>query len=119
MAAELGREYKKLRITDDEDPSNEGDGKKRIRHTFRTPQRNRALALVKVWGVENTWQETGIAKTNLKRWKKNGPHRKKGSGRKILYPLLEQRLLLFIKHNREQNKAVSVRELIAKGRMIP
>jgi hypothetical protein len=90
----------------------------RVRHSYSTPQRAKAIRLANAWGVTKTSRETTIPSPNIKRWLKNGPSRKKGSGRKLMYPELEKRLLRFIRAVRDQNKTITARNLIAKGRMI-
>ena len=63
-----------------------------------------------------TFEATNISVSNLKRWVKKGPSRKIGSGRKIMYPALETRLLEYIRRNRAVHKCVSVEKLVRKER---
>ena len=67
-----------------------------MRQSYRTPQRAKALRLVQAWGISKTSRETNIPIENLKRWIKNGPSRKKGSGRKKVYSELEERLVRWV-----------------------
>jgi hypothetical protein len=92
-AAALRSELKKIRVGQE----NEGENGARepaattssFRQPYKTPQRKRALALVAEWGIAKTSRETTIPEANLKRWAKDGPSRKRGSGRRILHPELD------------------------------
>ena len=70
-----------------------GDGLFKKRYTFDTPMRQRVLNLSDNWGVTKTSEATGIAPSNIKRWKREGPSRKTGSGRKVTYPDLDSALV--------------------------
>jgi hypothetical protein len=78
-ASELASSLKRIRESKEEDVISENA---QIRQIFDTPKRKKALELVEAWGVAKTARETGIAKSNLKRWRKSEPHRKEVSGSK-------------------------------------
>jgi hypothetical protein len=89
-----------------------------MRRSYATPIRSRAITLVNEWGITKTSEKTGIPLENLKRWRKKGPHRKKGSGRPIKHPDLELALIAYVKHQRDLKLVVSVRKVLAKARAL-
>ena len=101
-AMELRSELKKVRSNDDEEIVDvpENNNSLKLRRSYTTPQRAKALSLVESWGIKKTAERTNISENNLKKWRRTGPSRKNGSGRKIHFPEMEKKLLLYIRSSR-------------------
>ena len=71
-------------------------------HVFlNKEQKERILAITNSLGRTEATKFTGIAEQNIFRWR-NGCQRKKGSGRRPIYPEFEKELVKYVKDKREQ-----------------
>ena len=82
-------------------------------HVFlNKEQKERILAIADSLGPTEAAKLTGVAEQNIFRWRKDGCQRKKGSGRRPIYPDFEKELVQYIKNKREQGVGISTKKFI-------
>jgi hypothetical protein len=91
---------------------------KNLRRSYKTPVKQRVLALSESLGPHKAAEKLGIHVNNINRWKIQGASRKKGSGRKIVYPDLEEDLIKYLRTMRERRSPVTAKKLTSKGRQM-
>jgi hypothetical protein len=87
-AEELRSELKKIRINDIEEimDAEEGEYHGKMRRSYTTPQRAKAINLTNAWGLKKTAKRTNISENNLKRWRRMGPSERKALDAKFFSP---------------------------------
>ena len=80
----------------------------KVRNSYTTKFKENAIRLIKAYGIGTVFHRTNIPLSCLRRWQKQGPERKEGSGRRPFWEDLEDDLLEWFSTQRESSKQVTV-----------
>ena len=81
-------------------------------------KKKKIMEIVKIYGKDIISNKLNISQKNIGRWKKFGIKRKKGGGRKIQDPKMEENLLKYYYEMKEKGKLITSKELIEKAKKI-
>ena len=87
----------------------------KVRNTYTRNIKENAIRLMKVYGISTVCSKTNIPLTCLRRWEKQGPERREGSGRRPFWEELEEILFDWFVKQREDAKLITLKSVQRQG----